>query len=356
MFPWNNEATSAPSAKSGRQLSQQRQQGNTCPWSDAGSERSGSRGSSKSRRSNSSSTAQSTCPWSSGPQSADADTTAIARADRLRQRPPLGMQGAAGSGAPRGQAAEVDSFPAQPDMSRASLCDQRTCTPAAPAQRDTSGRAEPVASELACDPDAQERADLIEMCISRGLSDEQIEGILREHMTQKMMMQEQDRDGRHEFSAPPRACTPPKAPVRPPQASLASKLISKSQVHLSEQYQKELSSSSGGYAHQEPPQPAKSSVAVKRQSKAASLRSKSVSFGPSDEEIAGLLEDHAYGRTPSPHMDAPAASHMKNEKALEVGGSGIANHSAGDARAVFLESQQKAAAAKNRNRNGQGIF
>merc|ERR1712224_406608 len=121
-------------------------------------------------------------------------------------------------------------------------------------------------------------------------SDEDIEGVLREHMFQKMA-QEQEREA-----------LPPRVAEHPAQPSLAAQLISKSQGCLSEDYKKEL------YAPehesplaaqlpsksqvQGPPKPAMSSVAAKRQAKAASM--KSVSFGPSDEEIAGLLEDHAF--------------------------------------------------------------
>jgi len=182
---------------------------------------------------------------------------------------------------------------------------------------------------MVCDPDAQERADLIEMCLSRGFSDEEIEGVLREHMFQKMMAQEQERD-----------VAPPKTVEHPSQSSVAAQLVSKSQESLSEEYKKELY---GGYPSEQEsqtvPKPAISSVAAKRQAKAASL--KSVSFGPSDEEIAGLLEDHAFGRTPSPQMEATG---------------GVVNNSTSEARAAFLESQRQAAAVKARNRNGQGIF
>jgi len=247
------------------------------------------------------------------------------------------MQGCAGSGAPRTQTIQQDAYPAQRDVARVSPVDRRACTPAAPVRQDSRNtESEAVAAELVCDPDAQERADLIEMCLSRGFSDEEIEGVLREHMMQKMMAQEQERN-----------VEPPKSVKHPSQSSLASQLISKSQESLSEEYTKELYASEQESSltanvnsmSQEVPKPAISSVAAKRQAKAASL--KSVSFGPSDEEIAGLLEDHAYGRTPSPQMEAKG---------------GIQNNCASDARAAFLESQRQAAAVKARNRNGQGIF
>merc|ERR1719420_2461647 len=71
-----------------------------------------------------------------------------------------------------------------------------------------------------------------------------------------------------------------------------------------------------------PMKPANSSVAAKRQAKAQAK--KSISFGPSDEEIAGILE---VGRTPSPTMhvfeNKPSNMEMKNGKAKQVATSGF---------------------------------
>lgn len=178
---------------------------------------------------------------------------------------------------------------------------------------------------------------MIRKCLEHGLNDEQIEGILREHMWQKMQEQEQ-------ANAPPKAGPPVRAPAKastqPPAApsmgqSKASLLIAKSQGSLSSGYQKELSD-----AQLKAPPPEctfearkPSSVAAKRQARAAS--SKSISFGPSDEEIAGIIEQ---GRTPTPQKDESKRHEQPD-----------------DARSAFLQSQERAAAAKNRNR-GQGIF
>lgn len=391
MFPWDNENVGV---KPGRQLRQQSQASSTCPWGDAGGERSNSRESSKSRRSNlppahntcpwgdagserSSSRsrrppAQNTCPWGDSGK-ADSDSASLARADRLRQRPPVGYQGAAGSGAPRNQstkqigyiseAVSKDSLPAMHQSLEDSFPAQRDMPPSMPprmpsrerndhagydatsAQRDVS-HADPVASELACDPDAQERADLIEKCLAHGLSDEEIEGVLREHMFQKMMEQEEKERAAaaHQAAAPaPQAAAP--APAQPAASSVASRLISKAQDEFSAEYKQELT-----HAQQAAPPPECAfeprkpvSVAAKRQARANSL--KSVSFGPSDEEIVGILE---HGRTPSPQSSEPAAAQMK-PGARDC-------HGATDARTAYLQAQQQAAASKNRNRGGQGIF
>jgi hypothetical protein len=147
---------------------------------------------------------------------------------------------------------------------------------------------------MECDPDAQERADLIEKCLAHGLSDEEIEGVLREHMFAKMVEQEERERSHGGYKAA--------APEEAPPAECK-------------------------FEPRKPP-----SVAAKRQAKAASL--KSVSFGPSDEEIAGILEDHAR-QTPSPQAQGKPVD---------------------EARAAYLQSKQQALAAKNRNRNGSTIF
>merc|ERR1739847_113542 len=103
--------------------------------------------------------------------------------------------------------------------------------------------------------------------------------------------------------------------------------------------------------------PANSSVAAKRQAQA--MAKKSISFGPSEEDIAGILE---VGRTQSPEMHTfesnPATMDTKNRKAKQVASSGfnLGCHSEQDSRAAYLESQRTAAAAKARNRSGMGIF
>jgi len=237
-----------------------------------------------------------------------------------------------------------DSFPAQRDMPPRIPSRERNGHAgydATSAQRDVS-HADPVASELECDPDAQERADLIEKCLAHGLSDEEIEGVLREHMFQKMMEQE-EKERAAAAAAAPEAAAP--APAQPAASSVASRLIAKSQDEFSAEYKQELT-----HAQQAAPPPECAfeprkpvSVAAKRQARANSL--KSVSFGPSDEEIVGILE---HGRTPSPQSSEPAAAQMKPDPRD--------CYRATDARTAFLQSQQQAAASKNRNRGGQGIF
>lgn len=312
--PWAESEAATESFKPSRQQLRQ-QQHDTCPWGDGGSERS----SSKSRRSNSSSRTKNTCPWSDSSEVTDGHSVSLARAEKLRQKPPVGYQGCAGSGAPKPpRAPERDSYPAQPDKSY-SFPVEKDCFPA---QRDMA-HTEPAAVDMSCDPDAQERADLIEKCLAHGLTDEQIEGVLREHMIQKMMEKEAE-SAAHQTS------------------TMAANSIGKSQMPDGDM---------------PPMKPANSSVAAKRQAKAQAK--KSISFGPSDEEIAGILE---VGRTPSPSMLAfenkPSTMETKNGKSKQVATSGfnLGCHSEQDSRAAFLESQQKAAAAKARNRSGMGIF
>lgn len=390
--PWADaigEVGSRSSSESRRH--QPQQTNNTCPWGDVGSEMSGSRSSSRSRRSKTSS--PNTCPWGES-GAADSDTAHLARCEQLRQRPPIQYSGCAGSGAPRREpfqqdSVQQDTFAAQQDMRTSSFASsgylpplpprapsRERNSPAAqqgmrmppgstgyiptrassrernsstvPAEQDVA-RGQPVASELEYDPDAQERADLITKCLAAGLTDEEIEGVLREHMFQKMVEQEQKKRA----AAPPLAAAalaaaekpapsgyqPRNSAQAPSTSSLASRIIANSQDHLSEEYRKELQTASKEAPPPEctfePPKP--SSVAAKRKARAASF--KSVSFGPSDEEIAGILEDHGTGRTPSPSMDK------------QVGLAGVNFTSA-----AYLQSQKQAAEAKNKNRNGSIIF
>jgi hypothetical protein len=185
---------------------------------------------------------------------------------------------------------------------------------------------------------------LIEKCLAHGLSDEQIEGVLREHMFQKMLEQERG-------AAPPMAAAGAavaEAPAStgyqprnaaqvqaPPASSFASRIIAKSQEHLTDEYKAELAAASKAAP---PPEctfePRKqSSVAAKRKARASSQHR--VSFGPSDEEIVGILEGHSAGRTPSPVGNGEASSFPTS---------------------AYLQSQRQAAEAKNKNRNGSIIF
>merc|ERR1712224_224493 len=185
----------------------------TCPWGDGGSERSSSR----SRRTGSSSRTKNTCPWSDSSDVTDGHSASLARAEKLRQRPPVGYHGCAGSGAPKPpRAPERDLHPAQPDMPHSFPVEKDSF----PSQRDTA-HTEPVALGMSCDPDAQERADLIEKCLAHGLTDEQIEGVLREHMFQKMMEQEEaERAAQAPLPKTPAATAPP---VKPATSSVAAK-------------------------------------------------------------------------------------------------------------------------------------
>jgi len=167
-------------------------------------------------------------------------------------------------------------------MKGASLVINNKKSDAYPAQLDVP-HAEPVASDMSYDPDAQERADLIEKCLAHGLTDEEIEGVLREHMFQKMMEKEMIAEGQAAKAAAPQMPEYDAPPMRP----------------------------------------ANSSVAAKRQAKA--MAKKSASFGPSDDEIAEIIE---VGRTPSPtemHVleSTPATMKMKNDKAKQVAVSGF---------------------------------
>jgi len=280
--PWEKEAggDAMPAGKVCRAREQLPK--DTCPWGapdDAHSV--------KSARSKASGGSHNTCPWGDGGQG-DRDTAALHRAERLKERPAPSREGFAGIGAPRSVQPQCDAHPAPQD----SYAAQQDSSTASPPAQDTAGFAPTYDS----DEDAKERALLIEKCLAHGLSDEEIEGVLREHLFQKEMekMDKPERLG-------------------------------------------------------ETMKPASTSVAAQRQAKAMA---KNPSYGPSDEEIANVMHEH---RTPSPQMPSDPAPRGRLGRKTDVTGK-VGDLGATGSRNAYFDSQQAAAAAKDRNRVGHGIF
>lgn len=285
--PWEVEA---PSGKPNKAY--QRQVLDTCPWGPP-SEDTQSVKSGRAPQHN-------TCPWGEGGLT-DAHTAAQQRAERLRQRVPPSQVGCAGVGAPRAPARgapepqqEQDFFPDQQQQ--------------AVAASDT----EPVSftPTYDSDADAQERSMLIEKCLEHGLSDEEIEGVLKEHIEHKEMERQQ-----REAQSMSLTLSQPL-----PQPDLV---------------------------------PANTSLAAQRQAKAKGIGKGNV-FGPSDDEVANMM----YGNlSSSPEAAGEAGSHRANRlrKKDEVTGK-IGDLGSTVRKGAFLDSHQVANAAKDRNRNGQGIF
>jgi hypothetical protein len=149
--------------------------------------------------------------------------------------------------------------------------------------------------------EAKERSALIENCLMHGLSDEEIEGVLREHMFQKE----------------------------------------------AERQQRELEKA--GTLKPETLAPVNTSIAAQRQAKAKGNAKGVSQYGPSDQEVADMLYDN---RTPSPR--APQVG-LRDRKKVEITAK-VGDLGATGCRNAYFDSKQVANAAKDRNRNGQGIF
>jgi hypothetical protein len=155
--------------------------------------------------------------------------------------------------------------------------------------------------------EAKERSALIENCLMHGLSDEEIEGVLREHMFQKE----------------------------------------------AERQQRELEKA--GTLKPETLAPVNTSIAAQRQAKARGNPKGVSQYGPSDQEVADMLYDN---RTPSPkapmRSEAPQVA-LRDRKKVEITAK-VGDLGATGCRNAYFDSKQVANAAKDRNRNGQGIF
>merc|ERR1719158_100285 len=96
-----------------------------------------------------------------------------------------------------------------------------------------------------------------------------------------------------------------------------------------------------------------SSLAAKRQAKA--MTKKSLSFGPSDEEIVSVIQEHMTPPDTPPDAN-PTALAAKRAKARDVQTTTIGSFDSDRSRSAFLQSQQQAAACRSKNRASQGIF
>lgn len=315
--PWG-----APGAEDGQAAPYRRDTSvprSTCPWGDDGNQAKASSG-----RRSLSNTPKDTCPWSASGSGQDGDSIAIQNAARRRHRPPPSNEGCAGHGAPRAPSRERDMMPAQRLMPEASCRAPSRERDAQPAQRDAPSQQ--MGQELGgCGPtadedDAEERNMLIEKCLAHGLDDEQIIGVLEEHKRQKM------------------------------QAKLEQ--MQQEQVSQPEQFQ-HMEEQQTALPETFPPKAAPTSLAAKRQAKAAAK--KSLSFGPSDEEIVSVIQEHM---TPpdTPPDAGPTSLAAKRAKARDVSTTTIGSFDSDRSRSAYIQSQQQAAACRSKNRASQGIF
>lgn len=272
----------------------------TCPWGTAGNEEP-AKGKKLGTR------PQDTCPWSASAN--DKDSKRLADAARMRQKPLPSHQGCAGSGAPkippkmlpREEAAAVAENAFIPQMSQ-----QQASNEAAEATLKVES------FQGGGDEDEQdEQREIIQQCLAEGLSEERIMEILDEWQNSKLMQITADRMKREQPAANPFQGAP----------------------------QHEAFGVCG------------TSVAASRQAKA----SKSLAFGPSDEEIVGVLKDYKKENiTPQSGSPSSVSLAAKRAKDREHSGAAIGSFDTDLSRAAYLESKSKM--AQNKQRLSSGIF
>jgi len=308
---------------------------------------------------------KSTCPW--GTEANDLDSARLADAARRRQRDSPKNFGAAGSGAPKlppsmgeaGIPANLSKcFPGQPLMGEpeagfpaqnAQLAEEAADMTQRPGPQPTSdtlasnaGGAEfaPVGDDE--DEEQREQRELIQHCLAEGLEEDQILEILDEWQNQKLIQRTQERMHPEQ----------PQEVAEPKGSDQASSLAA-----------------SG------------TSLAASRQAKAK----KNLSFGPTDEEIVGVLQDFAKENQTPP--EAPpnslgleiAGNSLRancggpNSLGLEIGGQSVSlaakrkkdreaseasvgSFSETKSRAAYLQSKQQLDAVKRKNALSSGIF
>lgn len=204
--PWEKEAPAGKVSKA-----YQNKAPDTCPWGTPSVDEQSVKSTKRSAQHN-------TCPWGDGGQ-VDAHSAALQRAERHKQRPPPSQIGCAGVGAPR-----IDPNAQQSQPQELQNDDYPSSNPGPGI--DSSQLSPTYDSEA----EAQERSLLIEKCLQHGLSDEEIEEVLKEHMFQKLMEREQ-REAESDFGkaetlkpgmAPGNQMPSPEAPpqAQPPRENL----------------------------------------------------------------------------------------------------------------------------------------
>jgi len=313
--PWSGgDAVETASTASSRQPSSR----STCPW--------GADPEQASKPSKSSATAQrNTCPW--GSDAKDMDSARLADAARRRQRPSPKNFGAAGAGAPKlpraiheneasqaaaslqGEILEVTQrMESEPVPSMGPLAQSNT----EPAFVDEDGE----------DEDQREQREIIQQCLAEGLGEDQIMEILDSWQNSKLVQHTQER-------------------------------LQSDQHHTAIEPQPNASSLQASAQSQAPFGAPGASLAASRQAKAV----KSLSFGPSDEEIVDVLKDYSKENlTPpeSPPNATTLAARRKKEK--EVSEASVGGFDSDKSRAAYLQSKSQMDAVKNKNRISSGIF
>lgn len=298
---------------------------NTCPW---GAEEAPLP---KTKRSVNK-TPQSTCPW--GPTTNDMHTAQLQKAADRRQRGSPKNYGAAGSGAPKasplmsvGMTVAQNCGDIPPRARDEGAENTQRMEPAAmpcmqpfPTDSAMSGEGAPMPGAGGDDDDEdeeqQEQREIINQCLAEGLSEDKILEILEEWSSQKLVERTRER-------------------LQAEQAAVADP---------SSADQEALGSSRRGSG---------SSITANRQAKAK----KSLSFGPMDEEIVGVLKDFSKENlTPPESPPNSLGLAAKRKKEREISEAKVGSFDEEKSRAAYLETKKQMDAVKNKNRLSSGIF
>lgn len=311
--PWGGDAETASTASS-RQPSS-RKPSSTCPWGADGDEVP----SSKPRKMITKDT-RDTCPWSSSAN--DKDSVRLADAERRRQRPSPSNFGRAGAGAPK---PPPQMFPrtepadaAQPAMAQREAVDVTQKLEPCPQPAAVAGDIDEE------EQDREEQREIIQQCLAEGLSEERILELLEEWQNEKLIRQTQERmqreQGQSMAAAQPSVAASRNAGPQPDALGLGV---------------------------------CGASVAATRQAKA----SKALSFGPSDQEIVGVLNEYTKENMTPPDSPPNAVSlAAKRAKDRQPSEASVGSFNTDKSRAAYLQSKNQAEAVKNKQRMGPGIF
>lgn len=175
------------------------------------------------------------------------------------------------------------------------------------------------------DQDALEQRDLIQQCLAQGLSEPEIMEMLEEWENHKLIQKTQAKMGA-DLAQPDQAQAPPALGV-------SGKALAET--------------SSFGVSG--------TSLSARRQAQA---KVKKASFGPSDEEISGVLTQYAKENLTPPESPSEGGLSLAamRKKAREPSEASYATVDSEKSRAAYLQAKNQADAVKNKNRTSSGIF
>jgi len=267
---------------------------NTCPWGADGNEAPAT----KPRNVPGKAPQRDTCPWSSNAN--DKDSARLADAARRRHKGSPTNEGRAGAGAPK---PAPKMFPREEPGAVAE-------------QKEVTQRMESCPQPADCiddeEQDREEQKEIINQCLAEGLDEDRILEILDDWQNEKLIRRTQER------MQPKAAAQPSRAAPQPEALGVCG-----------------------------------ASLAASRQAKA----SKSLSFGPSDEEIVGVLKEYTKeNMTPPESPPSNLSLAAKRAKERQCSEASVGSFDTDKSRAAYMQSKIQRDAVKNKQRLSPGIF